>query len=116
MATASPDLGGHVVQLTMAVVIPSRRAGSNFWPCEGQSVCAGPPMLHLRLKAPGAGSLRPCLADTCDASCSSTQHGDRAMSVKADTVRAMNEAYAGLTLKPARGGELPIALSQLRSA
>jgi hypothetical protein len=38
------------------------------------------------------------------------------MSVKADTVRAMNEAYAGLSLKPARVEELPIELNQLRSA
>jgi hypothetical protein len=38
------------------------------------------------------------------------------MSVKADTVRAMNEAYAGLSLKPARVEEIPIELNQLRSA
>jgi hypothetical protein len=38
------------------------------------------------------------------------------MSVKGDTVRAINEAYAGLSLKPARIEELPIELNQLRSA
>jgi hypothetical protein len=38
------------------------------------------------------------------------------MSVKPDTVRAINEAYAGLSLKPARVDELPIELNQLRSA
>lgn len=38
------------------------------------------------------------------------------MSVKADTVRAINEAYAGLSLNPARVEELPIELNQLRSA
>jgi 5-bromo-4-chloroindolyl phosphate hydrolysis protein len=38
------------------------------------------------------------------------------MSVKADTVRAMNEAYARLSLKPARVEEIPIELNQLRSA
>ena len=38
------------------------------------------------------------------------------MSVKADTVRAMNGAYAGLSLKPERVEELPIELNQLRSA
>src|SRR5262245_40246185 len=39
-----------------------------------------------------------------------------AMTVKRDTVRAMNDAYAGLSLKPARIEELPIELQQLRSA
>jgi hypothetical protein len=38
------------------------------------------------------------------------------MSVKADTVRAMNEAYARLALDPARIEELPIELNQLSSA
>jgi hypothetical protein len=38
------------------------------------------------------------------------------MTVKADTVRAINEAYAGLSLKPVRIEELPIELNQLRSA
>lgn len=38
------------------------------------------------------------------------------MIVKPDTVRAMNEAYSGLSLKPARVEELPIELNQLRSA
>jgi hypothetical protein len=38
------------------------------------------------------------------------------MSVKPDTVRAINEAYAGLSLVPERVEELPIELNQLRSA
>jgi hypothetical protein len=38
------------------------------------------------------------------------------MSVKADTVRAMNEAYARLALDLARIEELPIELNQLSSA
>jgi hypothetical protein len=38
------------------------------------------------------------------------------MSVKPDTVRAINEAYAGLSLAAARVEELPIELNQLRSA
>jgi hypothetical protein len=38
------------------------------------------------------------------------------MTIKAETVRAMNETYAGLALKPARMDELPIELNQLRAA
>jgi hypothetical protein len=38
------------------------------------------------------------------------------MSVKPDSVRAINAAYADLSLAPARIEELPIELNQLRSA
>lgn len=44
------------------------------------------------------------------------ERGDGTMIVKAETVRAMNEAYAGLALKAARAEELPIELNQFRSA
>lgn len=38
------------------------------------------------------------------------------MTVKGETIRAMNEAYAGLSLTPARTQELPIEQNQLRDA
>ena len=38
------------------------------------------------------------------------------MTAKPELVRAMNDAYAELSLKPARTEELPIELEQLRRA
>jgi hypothetical protein len=38
------------------------------------------------------------------------------MSVKSQTVQTMNEAYAQLSLAPARTEDLPIELNQLRAA
>jgi hypothetical protein len=38
------------------------------------------------------------------------------MTVKGETVRAMNEAYAQIALTPARSEELPIELEHLRRA